>query len=253
MMLGADLGRAVLTALIPLSVLVGVPTMGVVLRGRVPDQLLPRLLHGRLDRSGPEPRGPPADRTRDVHLRGLQQRQFRDRARDCRRPGRRHRRRPDAGDRRRSFAVSAASLSLVHRSLRSSRPRSGAHIAHEIGEGVRFVRGHAVLRIAIGLWTAIGICSAPLIAALTFYITIDRGLGPSALGLRHLGVQRRVARRGARRRPARAQPGRALLCSATSFRASSCSALSQRAVGRADARARLRRRDGRLGRRPSCT
>ena len=47
MMFLADLGRGVLTALIPLSVFLGGPTMVVILRRRGPDQRAPRVLPGR--------------------------------------------------------------------------------------------------------------------------------------------------------------------------------------------------------------
>ena len=182
MMLGADLGRAILTALIPLSVLLGIPTMGVVLLVAFPINVfrvffmagwtaaVPNLVGRRqIGRAtsifeafnsasfviGPGIAGVLVGQIGAAQTLGI-----------------------DAV----SFAISAFSLSFVHRSLRSSKRPTERHILAEIGEGVRFIREHAVLRVAIGFWTAIGICQAPLIAALTFFITIDRGLGPSALG-----------------------------------------------------------------------
>jgi MFS family permease len=182
MMLAADAGRCILTALIPLSFILGVPTMGVVLLVAFPinfcrvffmagwtaavPNLVGRRQIGRATsifeafNSGSFIVGPGIAGLL-VGIVGAA---------------------PTLAIDAASFAVSAASLSIVRRSLRSNRPRLETHIAHEIVEGIRFIRGQAALRAAIGLWTAIGICTAPLIASLTFFVTIDRGLGPSALG-----------------------------------------------------------------------
>jgi MFS family permease len=81
-----------------------------------------------------------------------------------------------------TFAVSAASLSLVRRPLRAERPGEMPHILTDIKEGIRFVWGHFVLRTIISYFSVIAMATAALIPALSYYITIDRGYGPELFG-----------------------------------------------------------------------
>jgi predicted MFS family arabinose efflux permease len=79
--------------------------------------------------------------------------------------------------------MSALSLSLVRRPLQSRTGPVDTHIVHDIREGVAFLVRHATLRVAVGLWGAFSLLHAPLIAVMTFYVTVDRGLGAGSLGL----------------------------------------------------------------------
>ncbi len=81
-----------------------------------------------------------------------------------------------------SFAASALSLVLIRRPLRSTAPRPGTTLIHDMAEGVRYIREHRVLRDMVAFWSVISLVSAPVIPAVTFYVTIDRNLGPAAFG-----------------------------------------------------------------------
>ncbi len=182
MMLAADLARAILTALIPLSVLVGIPTMGVVLLVAFPISVGRVFFMAAWTAAVPNLVGRPQIARATSILEAFNSASFivgpalagilvsqigaaQTLALDAM-----------------SFAISAASLSLVHRSLRSSRPPVTRHLPGEIREGVGYIRHHEVLRLAIALFAVDGICLAPVISAMTFYITLDRGLSPASLG-----------------------------------------------------------------------
>jgi MFS family permease len=182
MMLWADVGRAVLTALIPLSAILGLPVIGVVLLVSLPINIcrviflagwsaaIPNLVGRRqLGRAtgvfeaisggsfiiGPAIAGLLVGRIGAAPTLAV-----------------------DAV----SFAVSAFSLTLVSRRLRRSEPSEQKHLIHEMAEGVRYLANHPVLRDVVAFWTVISLVSAPVIPAVTFYVTIDRGLGPAAFG-----------------------------------------------------------------------
>lgn len=183
MMLLADLGRAVLTALIPISFALGMPTMTVILLVTFPISALRVLfmaaytgavpnLVGRDDLGransyfeavfsfgfilGPAVAGILAATIGPAATLGL-----------------------DAV----SFLVSGLSLTLLRRSLRAedTGPRD-THLLAEIWEGIRFVATHPVLRAVIAYWSAISIGTAALIPALTYYITVDRGYSATVFG-----------------------------------------------------------------------
>ena len=184
MMLYADLGRAGLTALIPLSVELHVPTMGVILAvvfpinalrvvfmaawtGAVPN-LVGRALIGPASSYfeaifalgfilGPGIAGVLAS------LIG---------------PG------PTLAVDAASFVASATALAFVRTPLRSpAGSRSDSHILAEIRDGVGFVLRHHTLRAAVAFWGAVSVGTAGLIPALAYFITIDRRLEPDSLGL----------------------------------------------------------------------
>jgi MFS family permease len=81
-----------------------------------------------------------------------------------------------------TFAVSAASLTLVRRTLRAERPAAMPNVLADITEGIRFVWRRLVLRLSIAFWTAIMVGTAALIPALGYYVTIDRNLGAEIFG-----------------------------------------------------------------------
>ncbi|HEY3523025.1 MAG TPA: MFS transporter [Candidatus Limnocylindrales bacterium] len=183
MMIVADLGRALLTALIPLSTLVGAPTILVVLLVVAPINALrvlfmaawtgaiPQLV-GR-DLIGPASSyfeaifalgfivgpglagllvgvvGAPATLAIDAV----------------------------------SFVVSAVALAFVRTPLHGERPSGERRLGADIREGLRFVRDHPLLRSAVAYWGAIGVLTAGLVPALTFLLEAERGEGPDAFGL----------------------------------------------------------------------
>lgn len=183
MMLWADLGRAVLTALIPLAYALGLPTLAVVLLVTPPIHVLrvlfmaaytgavPNLVGRRQIGQatslfeaiyslgwvlGPAAAGVLAATIGPAMTIAV-----------------------DAA----SFVASAVALSLIRRPLRAERTNSPSAILPEIREGVRFVAQHRVLRLAIAFWGTLMIGEAGLIPTMTYFVTRDLGLGAEALGL----------------------------------------------------------------------
>ena len=132
MMLLADLGRAVLTALIPLSVLLGGPTMVVILLVAAPMSVLRSLFLAGLHRLGAGPRRALADRPRELDLRGDLLARLHRRAGHRRLPVRGHRAGADAGHRRGLVRAVRLALAFVRRDLRAPIDRPTA----------RYRRGH---------------------------------------------------------------------------------------------------------------
>lgn len=182
MMLSADAGRAILTALIPLASVLGLPVMAMVLLVSFPINIcrvifmagwtaaIPNLVGRRqLGRAtgvfeaisggsfiiGPAIAGLLVGRIGAGPTLAI-----------------------DAV----SFGVSAFSLILIRRPLRKSERQVGTSIVHEMTEGVRYVAHHPVLRDVVAFWSVISLVSAPVIPAVTFYVTMDRALGPAAFG-----------------------------------------------------------------------
>ena len=75
----------------------------------------------------------------------------------------------DAG----SFAVSALSLSLIHRSFNavSDEPKEATTILHDVREGLRYVLGHPVLRNISAMMALINFVNAGVIAELVLFAT----------------------------------------------------------------------------------
>ena len=182
LMLLSDAARAALTALIPLSVLAGVPTLGVILLVTFPinafrvlfmsgwTAAVPNLVGRRdLGRAVSAVEGlvsvsfvaGPAIAGILVGVVGASATLAIDAA---------------------SFAFSAATLLLIRRPFQAERTTAPAGFMSEMREGMSFIAHHPVLRLAVGIWTAGGIVTAGLIAALTFAITVDRGLPAEDLG-----------------------------------------------------------------------
>jgi ENTS family enterobactin (siderophore) exporter len=183
MIIVADLGRALLTALIPISVLLGWPTMGVILLVTFPINALRVVFLAAWTAVMPSIVGVdqvgrasgfaeaifsasfvigPAVAGVLVAVLG---------------PG------PtlavDAG----SFVFSALSLMLIRRPLRADRDGVETHLLAEIREGIRYIVGEPILRVAIPYWTIISVATAPIAPVVIFFLTIDRGAGPGVVGL----------------------------------------------------------------------
>jgi MFS transporter, ENTS family, enterobactin (siderophore) exporter len=183
MMIVADVGRALLTALIPLSVALGGPTMTVILLVVFPINALrvvfmagwtgaiPNLV-GR-DRIGPATSyieaifalgfivGP--------GIAGV--------LASTVGPG------PTLAIDAASFVASAAALWLMRTPLQVESDRAASHILADIKEGIAFVVHNPTLRAGVAFWGATGIATAGLIPVLTYFVTRDLHHGAETLGL----------------------------------------------------------------------
>ncbi|HKF84747.1 MAG TPA: MFS transporter [Candidatus Limnocylindrales bacterium] len=81
-----------------------------------------------------------------------------------------------------TFLVSALAMLLVRRPLRAERLEE-THLLTDIREGIRFVAHEPTLRAVLALWTTTSIITAGLTTALIFYLTVDRDLGAGIVGL----------------------------------------------------------------------
>jgi ENTS family enterobactin (siderophore) exporter len=182
MMLGSDLGRAVLTASIPLTVALGGPTMGVILIVTLPINCLRVLWLAAYTAAVP----------------GLVGRSQVGRAQSILEavfnfgfilgpaiagvlaaiigPG------PTIAVDAASFVVSAAALFLIRRPHRPPPRAAPSHLLADIREGVHFVVGHPILRQVILFWGLVSVGTGALVQALTYYMEVDRNLGSALLG-----------------------------------------------------------------------
>ncbi len=183
LMLTADLGRALLTACIPLAYLLGVPVMPVVYLVMFPLNALRVAFMAGWTASVPILVGPtrigagsstveavlnlgfivgPALAGVAVGLVGAG---------------------PTIAIDALSFAVSAGSLTLVTRSLRSVSSAPRRHLAHEMLDGVRFLAREHTLRVVLAYYGTTALCTAALIPALTIYVEGELRLGAVIFGL----------------------------------------------------------------------
>jgi ENTS family enterobactin (siderophore) exporter len=183
MMFWGDLGRAFLTALVPISVALGGPTMAVVLVVAFPINALRVLWLAAYTAAVPGLVGrrhvPRASGIFEAvfnigwvvgpALAGLLAQTIG--------PG------PTIAIDAVSFLISAGAILLIRRPLRAEARAEPTHILEDVREGIRFVAGHATLRAVLLLWTSVQVILAGLTAALIFYTTIDRELGTAAVGV----------------------------------------------------------------------
>ena len=183
MMLWSDLGRALLTALIPLSIVLGLPTMGVILLVTAPINALRVLFLAAYTAAVPNLAGRdqvgrangyseaifslsfivgPAIAGVLVGIIGAG---------------------PTLAIDAVSFFVSASSLSLVHRPLQGQRSRIQTHIVEQILEGLRYIRSEKTLRTVIAFWGFVSVIGAPLVPAVIFFLSVDRHLPSGVVGL----------------------------------------------------------------------
>lgn len=185
MMLYADLGRAVLTALVPISLIMGLDTVAVILLVTAPINALrvlfmagftaavPNLVErdqiGRANGSleaifslsfivGPAAAGIL------VGIIGAA---------------------PTLAIDAASFIFSAVALFFIRRPLQADRQMTGPrpHLVADIAEGVRFILAHRTLRTVIAFWSLVSVVSASLVPAVIFYLTVDRGQPPDIVGI----------------------------------------------------------------------
>ena len=183
MMFGADLGRAMLTALIPLSVLLDGPTIVIILLVAAPLSTLRSLFLAGYTASVPALVGrPQLARANAIFetvyssgyivgpsVAGL--------LATIIGPG------PTLGVDAASFALSSIGLFLVQRPLRAPVDRPQTRIIDDIREGIRYILGQPILRTAILLWGLSQIVTAPIVAALAFRVTRDLVQTPTILGI----------------------------------------------------------------------
>jgi predicted MFS family arabinose efflux permease len=183
MMFGADIGRAVLTALVPISVALAGPTMAVIILVAFPLNVLRVLWLAAYTAAVPGLVGrdqvPRANAVFEAvftvgwvvgpALAGLLAATIG--------PG------PTIAIDALTFALSAAALLFVRRSLRPEARAEPTHILEDVREGIRFVAQQPTLRAVLALWTTTSVVTAGLTAALIFYITVDRGLGEEVVGV----------------------------------------------------------------------
>jgi predicted MFS family arabinose efflux permease len=82
-----------------------------------------------------------------------------------------------------SFALSALGLAFVRRDLRAPVDRPRQPLLTEIREGIDYIVGNPPLRTIIAYWGLVAICFAPLVTALAVHVTRDLGQAPSVLGV----------------------------------------------------------------------
>lgn len=183
MMVLADVGRAALTAIIPMSVLLGGPTLAIILIVAAPMSVLRALFLAGYTASVPAIVGReqvgranaifeavysfgyilgPAAAGILASLIG---------------PG------LTLAVDALSFLVSGLGILLVDRSLRAPVDRPATSLRADIREGIAYLAGHRVLRAAVAFWGLTSVTTAPLVAALTFHVTRELDLDEAALGL----------------------------------------------------------------------
>jgi MFS transporter, ENTS family, enterobactin (siderophore) exporter len=183
MMFLADLGRAGLTALIPLSVALGGPTMVVILLVAAPMSVLRAFFLAGYTASVPALVGrSQVGRANSVFeaiyslgyivgpaIAGVLAATIG--------PG------PTLAIDAVSFALSALGLAFVRRDLRAPVDRPRQPLLTEIREGIDYILGVPPLRTIIAYWGCVAICFAPLVTALAVRVTRDLGQAPSVLGV----------------------------------------------------------------------
>ncbi len=182
MMFVADLGRALLTAVIPISVWLDGPTVALILLVTFPTQVLRVLwlaaytasVPGLVGRSQVARASAIFEAVFNVGwivgpaIAGLLAATIG--------PG------PTIAIDAVTFLVSSVAILFVRRPLRAERHEE-THILADIREGIRFVAHEPTLRAVLALWTTTSIITAGLTTALIFYLTVDRALGAGVIGL----------------------------------------------------------------------
>ncbi len=183
MMFVADLGRAVLTALIPISVVLGGPTIAVIALVAAPMAVLRAFFRAGYLSAMPNLVG----RSNLARGNGILETAYS--ASFIFGPG-------IAGvlvtvigpgktlalDAA-SFAISAVGLMLIRREMKAPADRPKTRIVDDIREGVSFIAHHPVLRTVILVFATSSAFLTPIGAAMTFRIVVDLGLSPGAFGL----------------------------------------------------------------------
>jgi MFS transporter, ENTS family, enterobactin (siderophore) exporter len=183
MILGADLGRAALTALIPLAILFHGPTMLVILLIAAPMSMLRALFLAAYTAAMPSLVGRPLLGRATATLETVYSLSF------VIGPsvagvlaatvgfG------PTIAVDALSFLGSAGAMALIRRPLQERQDHPPLNLRKEIREGIAYIAGHPSLRVAVSYWGAISVITAGLIPVLTYFVTRQLGLGAAAFGL----------------------------------------------------------------------
>lgn len=183
MMLLADLGRAGLTALIPISVSLGGPTMAVILLVAAPTSILRSFFLAGYTASVPALVGRSQVGRANSYFEAIYSMGYivgpavAGVLAATIGPG------PTLAIDAISFALSACGLLFVRRDLRARVDRPRRHLLTEIREGIDFIVANPTLRTVILFWGATSILTAPLVTALAVHVTRDLHDPPSILGL----------------------------------------------------------------------
>ena len=183
MMFLADLGRAVLTASIPISVLVGGPTMIVILVVAAPMSVLRALFLAGYTASVPALVGRSQIARANSYFEAIYSVGYivgpavAGVLSATIGPG------PTLGIDAVSFALSGMALAVVRRDLRAPVDRAPASLLEDIREGIDYILAHPTLRAIIAFWGVVSISTAPLVTALAVYITRDLDYPDTILGL----------------------------------------------------------------------
>ena len=183
MMFLADLGRAVLTALIPISVALGGPTMAVILLVAAPTSILRSFFLAGYTASVPALVGRGLVGRANSYFEAIYSIGYivgpaiAGVLAATIGPG------PTLAIDAVSFALSALGLLFVRRDLRAPVDRPRQHLLTEIREGIDFIVANPTLRTVILFWGATSILLAPLVTALAVHVTRDLHDTASILGL----------------------------------------------------------------------
>lgn len=183
MMLLADLGRAFLTALIPLSVYLGGPTMAVILIVAAPMSVLRSFFLAGYTASVPALVGRSQIARANSYFEAVYSAGYivgpaiAGLLASTIGPG------PTLAIDAASFALSSLGLMLVRRSLRAPIDRPRTSLIRDIREGIDYIVGHPLLRSAILFWGLTSITIAPLVTALAVSVTRDLAQPPTVLGV----------------------------------------------------------------------
>lgn len=183
MMFLADLGRAGLTALIPLSVAVGGPTMAVILVVAAPMSILRSFFLAGYTASVPSLVGRSQVGRANSYFEAIYSVGYivgpaiAGVLASIIGPG------PTLAIDAVSFGLSALGLAFVQRDLRAPVDRPRGRLLTEIREGIDFIAGNPTLRTVILFWGATSILTAPLVTALAVFVIRELKEPASILGL----------------------------------------------------------------------
>ena len=182
MMFLADAGRAILTAMIPISAILAGPTMAVILIVAAPMSMLRSFFRAGYISSVPALVGRSQVGRANSFFEAIYSVGFivgpaiAGVLATTIGPG------PTLAIDAASFAVSALGLLFVRRDLRAPIDGHRGPLLADIREGIDFILAQPTLRVVILFWGTVSVVSAPLVTALAVYVTRDLRLPASALG-----------------------------------------------------------------------
>ena len=183
MMFLADLGRAALTASIPISAFLGGPTMAVILLVAAPMSVLRALFLAAYTSSVPALVGRSQIARANSYFEAIYSVGYivgpavAGVLSSTIGPG------PTLAIDAVSFGLSGLALAFVRRDLRAPVDREPASLVADIREGIEFILAHPMLRTIIVFWGVVSISTAPLVTALAVHITRDLDFADTILGL----------------------------------------------------------------------